>query len=67
MMSPCFFELFILLVKVNIYLCARGRTCWDLGSPWEKGGAKEVLMTILLLWFPSRAAVGCHDVAVPLE
>lgn len=60
----CFSLLFILSVKVNIHLCARGYTCWYLGSLWEKGRAREVLVTILLLWFPSREKVGCHDVTI---
>lgn len=60
----CFSLLFILFVKVNIHLCARGYTCWYLGSHWEKGRARELLITILLLWFPSRDEVGCHDVTI---
>lgn len=34
------------------------------GSLWEKGRAREVLVTILLLWFPHRDEVGCHDVTI---
>ena len=53
-----------LFVKVNSHLCARDYTCWYLGSHWEKGRAREVLVTILLLWFPSRDEVECHDVTI---
>lgn len=60
----CFSLLFILFVKVSIHLCARGYTCWYLGSHWEKGRARELRITILLLWFPSRDEAGCQDVTI---
>lgn len=54
------------LMFAEYLLCARSCTCWDLGSLY-KGGAKEVLIAILLLWFPSGVGVGCHEVTICLE
>lgn len=66
--SPCFVEWVTLLVRVNSYLlCARSYTWWDLGCSLRKDEARAVLIAILLLWFPSREEVGCHDVTVSLE
>lgn len=31
----------------------------------KNGGTKEVLITVLLLWFSNRVGVGCHDTTIP--
>lgn len=36
------------------------------GVSLEEGGA-QVLIAVLLFWFPGRVEVGCYDVTISLE